>query len=74
MNLGSGKCQEDITREELEDKLEKVKSVVQSLNSSATAPKARHSDLFKSGNVYALELRFSGIPENERSSGNDKRV
>ena len=74
VKLGGGKSQEDITRgiEELKDSLEKAKSVVQSLNSSAKAPKAKYFNVLKSGNEYAFELRFSGIPECKNSSGNEK--
>ena len=75
--LGGGKYHEDITRgiEELKDILQIAKSVMQSIADASNAPqnqKAKYSDVLKSGNEYALELRFSGIPEYNSSNENEK--
>ena len=75
--LGGGKCHEDITRgiEELKDTLQIAKSVMQSIADASNAPqnqKAKYSDVLKSGNEYALELRFSGILEYKSSNENKK--
>ena len=70
LKLGGVKCLEEFTRGnvELKDTLEKAKYVKQSQNSSATALKAKYSDLSKWGNQYALELRFSGIPQKKSNA------
>ena len=65
VKLDGGNGHEDIFRgiEELKDTQGKAKSVVQSLNSLATAPEAEDSDVLKLGNENAPELGCSGIDE-----------